>query len=291
MSLSDLDLNRSALAKGGVALLGLYILLSELLINGRVELLIGNSIIQVLLPFGIAMYLFLIFSFKSMGLKIDRFDAVFLPIVITGLIMGLLASFRPSFLFDGSQDRFPTSRSEGNDNLSVVTETFTNVTDGSFFTYTRTVTVSEDAPPWLINVTEWFNILVTIVVAIFFIYLLFFAVIVKKQAEIEVIEEDPYQSKVTKLQKDIIEIYRTTCYRIEGKFGRVPPWYTPSKFLWDLVDEFGSPGSDYFSVLTELYELARFSSHELTDKHVEEAKEAANQVLALLKKEVTTSGN
>ncbi len=291
MSFSDLDLNRGMLAKGGASLLGFYILLSELLIKGKIELLVSNPTVEILLPFGIAMYLFLIFALRSMGLKIDRFDAIFLPIVLTGIVLAFLASYRPSLLFDESQNRFPTSRTVSDDNISVVTETFTNVTDGSFFTYTRTVTVTEAPPRWLVNATEWFNILVTIIVAIFFIYLLFFAVIVKNKADLELIEEDPYQSKVSKLQKDIIEIYRSTCYRIEGKIGRVPTWYTPSRFLWELVDELGSPGSDYFSILTELYELARFSSHELTESHVEEAREAADQVLSLLKKEVPLSGN
>lgn len=290
MSISISDLDRGKLAKGGIVLLGIYILLAELFVHGKIELLIGNQTAQTLIPLGLALYLFLVFSLKSMGLKIDRFDAIFLPVVITALVMVFLASYRPSQIFNDDQNRFPTSRSNANDDVPLSTVTVTDATNGSLFTYTRTVTVSEDAPPWLVDFTEWFNILVSIIVVIFFIYLILFAYLSRNQGEIEVIEEDPYQFPLTKLQKDIIEIYRTTCYRIEGKLGNVPPWYTPSKFLWDLVEELGSPGSDYFTILTELYELARFSSHQLNESHVQEAKEASEQVLAILNKEVKVSG-
>ncbi len=166
---------------------------------------------------------------------------------------------------------------------TVSTEFVITSENGGVVTITSTVTVTKPPPTWLSDLINFINYAIVAFVVLFLVALVLLTYYSSTKADLELVEEDIYSSSLSPRRKDIIDLYRDTCYAIEGKVGRAPIWYTPSKFLNSLVIEIGPPLTSYFGVLTELYELARFSSKELTDEHVQEAKEASTQVIQLLK--------
>ncbi len=287
MSVVLSEIDRIKIVKVLLFILAVLLVISRLQRNGFILLPIVSNTYQVLIPFSLVFYFVLLSSLRMMGVKLDRFDAVFLPILLTLVVVLVIGFYRPEDLFNDQSLPLNTSRPDEKnlEKVSTVTKV-SGAIGGNLTTVTQTITVTEAAPSWLIGFSKIINFVVGLFILIFVLLLLFYAFLATKEQAVELIEEDLYNTPVNKFQQDIIDIYRKTCYRIEGNLGKVPIWYTPSRFLWDFVKELGSPASDYFKILTDLYELARFSSHELNDRHVDEALEASNQVIFYLNSQV-----
>ena len=66
---------------------------------------------------------------------------------------------------------------------------------------------------------------------------------------------------------------------IEKLKGIAPKWYTPTYFSDKIYSDPGPPVASYFSRLTTIYEISRFSNKDVEYTFVEEAQDMHREIL------------
>ncbi len=77
----------------------------------------------------------------------------------------------------------------------------------------------------------------------------------------------------------ILKIYVDASISIEKLKGIAPKWYTPTYFSDKIYSDPGPPVASYFSRLTTIYEISRFSNKDVEYTFVEEARDMHREIL------------
>ncbi|MCY3410236.1 MAG: hypothetical protein INQ03_01240 [Candidatus Heimdallarchaeota archaeon] len=96
---------------------------------------------------------------------------------------------------------------------------------------------------------------------------------------IQFAKEVEYHKNLPATNKKIMEYYVDASLALEKLKGKAPEWFSPTKFAGKIILNPGPPVAGYFSILTSMYEKARFSSVEITSDDVLEAHELHGQIM------------
>ncbi len=254
--------------------------------SGGKSLIDLTGINALIFSAGIFIFVLLVAALTFFGFEYSKSDLIFLPIVLGIGLMIALFLVNTFQISSPPPTPTPPTQSQPTDVLSnggTLTPTPTSLFP--IITRVTTTVYQRNTLPF------WDILLQGMYVAVFLVAILLLVIIIHsilksttEVNEVNILEQLKYTESSDPKQRSIFRIYRDTCYRIEGKIGQAPKWYTPTSFLFEVIEIVGSPMSDYFDVLTNIYEKARFSSHMITDTDVNEAADVSEQIKLVMKK-------
>ncbi len=237
----------------------------------------NQSVFSVIFAIVLTSYLIIIAAMRFIGLKPNKFEMVFIPLVILLMIFVTLqfTDSMPSI----NDDEAEAVNSDNLDELErtpVVTQEVVTVTNRNQNDYVPPIDKDYNGIP--ASVIRGF---IYIVITIFVILgLVFFA---RKGDRfipgIQIRKEIEYSTPLGQYQKDIVQLYIEASSSIESLKGMAPRWYSPTRFSDVINFDPGPPMSNYFQRLTLLYEFARFSTKTITIDDVLEARDLHLQVM------------
>jgi hypothetical protein len=257
--------------------------LGSLLNGGALSGDYGKTAEMVYLSLAVVSYLGIIVGMHAVGLKPNKFEMIFVPTMIVGMVAVALSitNFVPPLEdedADGSTDTGPAS----SDVLDL-----TDVGSSSFAGDTNVVTsfvTSEELSAFEQFLQDAGIILVAVLFVLFLLGLLY--TIIKRQnflPDIRLAKVQEYAKSEFQSNKTIIEYYISSSTKIEELKGTAPQWFTPTFFSEHVEQSPGKPLSSYFDLLTDLYELARFSELQMSDAEVDEARDLHDQIQLQIK--------
>lgn len=253
------------------------IVFGSLIRSGSLSFASGTSAWQTIIPLGIFIYVLVISVLNLLGFKLDISDLIIIPTLGTGLIFVLLNSVvQPSYTPEDVEGVSTTATDEVVLSSTTTTTTGTNGTTvdvESTFVFQDTRVVDRLLDPAQILFIAFLSITIGIIL------LYFYSRLSDDRLRVNLMEKDLYSKSFSANQKTIFEIYVKSSHEIEKVYGNAPRWYSPSFFSEELVTKTTEALASYFTILTQLYEKARFSEMEVTSKDVSEAEELMKQIL------------
>ncbi|MHA2089419.1 MAG: hypothetical protein ACW98K_01065 [Candidatus Kariarchaeaceae archaeon] len=273
---------RSEFSKYGYLFLLAIISISSLMDRGAFSSSYHHDPFIVIIPLVLSSYLLTIWCMRLTGLNPNKFEMVFIPLIILSTIFFIL-TFMDSLPKIDEGDTTATTEESGLSKSSAPSV--------SAFSSTQIGTTQNTFLPAVDNglnsqVRNFLGIIFPIFIILVVVVLLLIYI---NRGEgflpgIQIGKEIAYTQPVDQFQKDIITLYIEASHLIENFKGKAPKWFSPTKFSHTVEFNPGPPISNYFDRLTTLYEWARFSSKKLTSDDVLEAQELNLQIKSWIEK-------
>jgi len=250
--------------------------------NGSIGPSNGSNLLQSIIPLAIMIYLGILLTLNYFGLKLKTHEMIVISIILSLIVFMIF-----NFVF---HPRFEVNDSEATSTQDqVITRTSSTVTKsstGSAITANLTYTIQTQGPEFstpLLSQVQLFALttsFIIIVIVLVFIY----SRSGVRSTKIRFVEENLYSGNYNKIQATIIAIYVDLSVEVEKQYGRAPNWYSPTHFS-DTVEEkaIQSLASEW-GILTELYEIARFSKREVNSDDLKNAQDLSQHIQMTLQK-------
>ncbi len=233
---------------------------------------------------GIIITLFVVFVFyavlitimKSIGLEPNRMEMIVIPGILFIIIAVSLATmgFNPITEIEAeSEISDQTTESE----LSIPSAATTSPPVANTGQQTAEVIENVDNSNLMQILSVIFVILLIISIIAIMAYVL--TRIPKPLPAIKIAQEMEYSKSSRPNFLSILKIYVDASISIEKLKGIAPRWYTPTYFSDKIGSDPGPPVANYFSRLTTIYEISRFSNKDVEYTFVEEARDMHKEIM------------
>ncbi len=212
-------------------------------------------------------YISVIAILRMLGADPNKIEMLVLPGIIISILFFAVSLFTPEIIKDPSDSEY-TEPTQAVDTSQ--TSIPSSVASGGYEnSYTQTIGYADQT-------TGWSSLIFSIILIIFFVIsvVIFLNILLKREKElpeIHLAKEREYTKELPKRNKEIMEYYIDASNILEKLRGKAPKWFSPTGFADKIKMHPGPPVASYFEILTDMYEIARFSANEMTREHVMEA--------------------